>query len=222
MGKATTVMANETIVAPVYLEGERVIVREAVQKDYVVMQYWRGFTDPLYPLWNIPRNAADYEIGGYTAPPRNIPLQYTIVRKSDNEVVGRLSIRDVRDHLSARLGIHLGADYIDQGYGTEAMRLFLDYFFHRLGFQEMVLDVAAVNPRAVHLYEKLGFRQVSAHFRDIPSGRDLSFLREPQYEPLRRHFRRSLGRMQVRFIDMSLRREEWEQIEHDLSRHSPT
>src|SRR5690606_6791453 len=118
-------------------------------------------------------------------------------------------------------GIHLGADYINQGYGSEAMLVYLDFFFHELGFGEMVLDVAAVNPRAVHLYEKLGFRHCGAHFRDVPSGKDLSFLKRPEYASLRDHFRRHLGRMQVRFLDMALSRVDWEASSrgHDIELH---
>lgn len=45
-----------------------------------------------------------------------------------------------------------------RGYGSEASRLMLAYGFDELGLHRVELEVYAFNPRAIHVYEKLGFR----------------------------------------------------------------
>lgn len=48
---------------------------------------------------------------------------------------------------------------INKGYGTEAMRLAVDYGFTHLNLHRIGLDVLDFNPRAIHVYEKIGFKQ---------------------------------------------------------------
>jgi RimJ/RimL family protein N-acetyltransferase len=44
-----------------------------------------------------------------------------------------------------------------EGYGSEAMRLTLNYAFNELNLHRVGLDVLDYNARALHVYEKLGF-----------------------------------------------------------------
>ena len=39
------------------------------------------------------------------------------------------------------------------------MRLVIDFAFKTLDIEEIELEVLAINPRAKHVYEKIGFRQ---------------------------------------------------------------
>jgi len=48
-------------------------------------------------------------------------------------------------------------EFTGKGFGTEAMRLLLDYGFNELNFYRIQLNVIAYNERAIKLYEKLGF-----------------------------------------------------------------
>jgi RimJ/RimL family protein N-acetyltransferase len=48
--------------------------------------------------------------------------------------------------------------YRDRGYGTDAMRTILRYGFDELNLHRVGLDVHSNNDRAIHVYEKLGFR----------------------------------------------------------------
>lgn len=51
------------------------------------------------------------------------------------------------------------AEHFGKGYGSEATRLMLRYGFATLGLHRIELEVYAFNPRAIHVYEKLGFRR---------------------------------------------------------------
>jgi len=59
----------------------------------------------------------------------------------------------------AWLGIGIGMrEYWDRGLGSEALALALRYAFHEMNLHRLTLTVLAYNTRAIHLYEKLGFR----------------------------------------------------------------
>jgi RimJ/RimL family protein N-acetyltransferase len=181
------------------------------REDLEQMQAWRPFRDPLHRLWHIPRRtpvSRDIWFMLHGSDPTRVWL--TIERRVDDRVIGALSLREIDRPVSARLGIRLGADFVNRGYGSEALRLFLPYYFHNSDFERLFLDVAATNTRAIHVYEKLGFRQIDRHYRNVPSEHDLSFLEEEPYRKLRTYFRRHFGRMQLLFYDMLLERSEWE------------
>jgi RimJ/RimL family protein N-acetyltransferase len=58
----------------------------------------------------------------------------------------------------AELGIVIGDKrYWDQGLGTEAMRLLLEYGFQTLNFRRITLRVLEFNQRARKVYERAGF-----------------------------------------------------------------
>jgi RimJ/RimL family protein N-acetyltransferase len=140
---------------------------------------------------------------------------YTIVNEK-HKVIGSLTLRDVDGRRSARLGITIGADFVSQGYGTEAMYLFLDYYFGEMGFDMMVLDVAATNLRAVRTYQAIGFRETGHHYR-LASHPSYGILQtESRYRHLRRFFQRTGAVTKVLFYDMSMTREEWQAISQNL------
>jgi RimJ/RimL family protein N-acetyltransferase len=47
--------------------------------------------------------------------------------------------------------------YWNQGYGTEAMRLMINYGFHTLNLHRIWLRVFEQNKRGIRAYEKAGF-----------------------------------------------------------------
>lgn len=59
---------------------------------------------------------------------------------------------------SAGLGIMIGEkDYREKGYGTEAVKLLLKVGFEIHNLNRIALEVFSNNPRAIHVYEKVGF-----------------------------------------------------------------
>ena len=75
-------------------------------------------------------------------------------------IVGAIGLHATsRRHRTADL--HLGLDdrrHWGQGYGSEAIRLLLRFTFRELGYAKVNLDVYEYNPRAIRLYEHLGFQ----------------------------------------------------------------
>ncbi len=55
--------------------------------------------------------------------------------------------------------IHIGdKQFWSQGYGTEAVKLVLDYGFNALNLDTILLRVFSYNQRAIHAYENAGFK----------------------------------------------------------------
>jgi diamine N-acetyltransferase len=192
------------------LRGERVTIRPMVRRDVEAMIAWRPTVDPLYEPYDLPgRDRADH-LRWFQWRSQDPSRRLFVIEDERAQVIGSLTLREIDGQQSARLGITLGADYVSQGYGTEALRLFIDYYFEGMGFARLVLDVCATNLRAVRTYRTLGFRQVGEHYRPASHTSYSTVRKEERYRHLRRFFRRQGAVYQVLFYDMAVTREEWQ------------
>jgi aminoglycoside 6'-N-acetyltransferase len=64
------------------------------------------------------------------------------------------------DYHSASIDVFMGDAWQDRGLGAEAMRTLIDYLVGQRGHHRITVDPAAANTRAIHVYERLGFRPV--------------------------------------------------------------
>jgi len=78
----------------------------------------------------------------------------------DDTPVGEVVINQMdEDNRSASIRIALfNPQYFGKGYGTEAMKLAVDYGFKHGNLHRIELGVYDFNPRAIHVYEKVGFK----------------------------------------------------------------
>lgn len=89
-------------------------------------------------------------------------VHFTIYRLPELHPLGNTSLHyiDYRDR-SAELGIFIGEKEMrGHGYGTEAVRLMLDYAFVALGLHNVMLKVYEFNQAARRAYDKAGFREI--------------------------------------------------------------
>lgn len=75
-------------------------------------------------------------------------------------LVGRLTLRDIRNDDSATVGIYLRPDATGQGYGGEALRLFSIVAYNWHGVRILRVDAATDNQRAIAVYQRCGYAQV--------------------------------------------------------------
>lgn len=87
---------------------------------------------------------------------------YTYLVIVGGELAGILQFHEVPDpdYKSAGVDITLGEAYQDRGLGTEALRTLLRYLIDGRGHHRITIDPATDNPRAIHVYEKVGFKPV--------------------------------------------------------------
>jgi diamine N-acetyltransferase len=87
---------------------------------------------------------------------------FTIYDRGDGSPVGTSGLHGIDWRYSrATFGIAIGAGR-GRGLGTEATRLTLDWAFHILGLQNVMLTVLPTNAGAIRVYEKAGFRRIGA------------------------------------------------------------
>ncbi|MGC1185450.1 MAG: GNAT family protein [Candidatus Dormiibacterota bacterium] len=86
-------------------------------------------------------------------------VDLSIIEKATGEWAGEVVLNDLNpENRSCGFRIALaGARYFDRGLGTEATTLILGHAFESVGVHRVELDVYAFNPRARHVYEKVGF-----------------------------------------------------------------
>jgi len=80
----------------------------------------------------------------------------------DGAVVGCIQYDEETDpdYFSAALDIFVSAAVHGRGVGSDAMRTLLAWLIDVRGHHRLTVDPAADNARAIHVYEKLGFRAV--------------------------------------------------------------
>lgn len=86
-------------------------------------------------------------------------FRFCIRTLSDDKLIGEVSIHPQWVDADAWVGIGLGErDYWGRGYGTDAMRLILQYGFVELNLHRISLGLHSYNERALKSYEKAGFK----------------------------------------------------------------
>ena len=84
-----------------------------------------------------------------------------IVTLDKDKLIGTVGLEHI-DHvnMTATLGIFIGDEKErEKGYGTEAIKLILDYGFNYLNLNNIKLDVIEFNERAIACYKKCGFKE---------------------------------------------------------------
>ena len=85
---------------------------------------------------------------------------FSIRTLAEDKLIGELGLDVVtwpgRD---AFVGLGIGeTEYWGKGYGTDVMNVLLRFAFTEVNLRRVTLSVFEYNPRAIHLYEKAGFR----------------------------------------------------------------
>jgi aminoglycoside 6'-N-acetyltransferase len=92
----------------------------------------------------------------------------------DGAVVGCIQYSEETDpdYFSAAVDIFVSAAVHGSGVGTDAMRTLVAWLVDVRGHHRLTVDPAAVNMRAIHVYEKLGFRPVGVlrHYERVAGG----------------------------------------------------
>lgn len=86
-------------------------------------------------------------------------VDLAVIDATTGAYAGELALMDLdADNLSCGLRIALiGATATGRGLGTEAIGLALGHAFDTIGLHRVELEVFSFNPRARHVYEKVGF-----------------------------------------------------------------
>jgi len=181
----------------------RVKLRRFIRTDLEHRCTWPTYEEPVFGHLNLrldtPRQRDAWFQREWTA---RQPFWFA-VEDENGRLIGSITLRDVsRWRRTTRLGIHLHPNRLDRGYGTEALRLLIDYYFTALRYRLLKLDVAAYNKRAIRCYEKLGFKLMFEFWRPNMTG--ILWLKDRRFEHLKQYVRRRRGIEQIRHLEMHL------------------
>ncbi len=88
-------------------------------------------------------------------------IWFAVVKKDDDGVIGEAGLlRMFPEWRTTDLTIIIGDPGAKGlGYGSEAVRLLLDYAFGNLNFHRVSIGVVGFNEKALRFYERVGFRR---------------------------------------------------------------
>lgn len=142
-------------------EGELIRLRAREETDAADFYRWINDWETLKYLGGRYPRSMTYErkwLGG--GDPAYKLAQFIIETKTDRKAIGWLGLHDqTPEDRSAELGIAIGDhEYLEGGYGTDTMRTACRVAFDVLNLNRVQLTVYDWNPRAIRVYEKVGFQ----------------------------------------------------------------
>lgn len=143
------------------VKGKHVSLREVLAED--LQQVWEWENDPemgLYLNADPAKRMSMDEVRRRFHVYRTDPTSgLFIICTLAGNAIGMLGFdRMYRDVGTCRLFIGIGSEgYRGRGYGTDAMRVVLRYFFRDVGVRKVQLSVYDFNTRAIASYRKCGF-----------------------------------------------------------------
>jgi len=145
-----------------FLEGQQVYLRPVNSADTEV--YYQLLHDPdMLRLTGTQQHFTREQIERYidSKSQDSSSILLLIAESDTDEIVGDIALQDISGtNRSANLRIAISASrHQGRGYGSEAIRLLLDYGFGVRNLHRIELHVYAYNERAQHVYRKLGFQQ---------------------------------------------------------------
>ena len=92
---------------------------------------------------------------------KNNSFNFAIVNLENDELIGNCGmVRMNQKDRNGEVGIFIGEEKNrSNGYGTEALKILLDYGFNYLNLNSIRLGVMSFNDRAIACYKKVGFKE---------------------------------------------------------------
>lgn len=145
-------------------ESSRVKLRKMTKEDTELYHKWRNeievmySTNPsldVYPMEETKEFVDHVILGSHTA------KSYIMIEKGNEIPIGIVSLINIDNkNRNAEFIIDIGEkEYWGKGYGSEGLKLLLDYVFYEMNLHRVSLRVFSFNDRAINLYTKIGFQQ---------------------------------------------------------------
>ncbi len=147
---------------PAFLIGERVYLRPLEREDLSLIRKWandpeiRALTGEVAPM---SQAAAEEWFERVRADRERV--WFIVALKKTGRAIGEAGLlRMFPAWRTTDLSIIIGEkDAWGKGYGSEAIRLLMDYAFGALNFHRVAVGVVGFNERALRFYEKAGFKR---------------------------------------------------------------
>lgn len=144
------------------IKGERVYLSPIDVNDYAIYTKWMNDFETSRFIMQYTDLITEQGEKEYLENLSKEKYNYAIVLEENDKLIGNVSLIDYDPlNQSAELGIFIGdKENRHKGYGTEAIKLILDYGFNYLNLNNIFLKVYDVNKNAINAYKKIGFKQI--------------------------------------------------------------
>ncbi|MGE3076991.1 MAG: GNAT family N-acetyltransferase [Dehalococcoidia bacterium] len=143
------------------LEGELVRLRAVEESDAPVMYGWANDWETIkYLSATYPKTMQFEREWATKGDPTYGQAQFIAETLAELRPIGWIGLHDATpEDRAAGLGIAIGDhSFLGGGYGTDMMRTICRYGFEMMNLNRIELTVYDWNPRAIHVYEKVGFK----------------------------------------------------------------
>lgn len=162
------------------IKGKRILIKKLEVEDVFQMRDWGFHKNPLLSDYNFPQMSNREIESWHKIKTKSFRDKYYGIKDRQGRLIGYMGIKNIRIiKRESTLGIVFDPNKMDQGYGTETLSVFLNYYFTQMNMKRMYLEVAEFNTRAKRLYEKIGFRE-DGYYLDLFFNKDLD-LSNPYY-----------------------------------------
>jgi RimJ/RimL family protein N-acetyltransferase len=152
-----TLVGEKVVLRPYDLEADLPALREML-RDPEAMKLTGSIHGPAdLPAWDDASEARFRDwYGGLNRQTNRLDL--AVIDKVTGQCVGEVVLNDWNPaNRRCNFRTSFGPHGRDRGLGTEATRMIVGYGFDVLGMHRIELEVYSFNPRARHVYEKVGF-----------------------------------------------------------------
>ena len=142
------------------IEGERVYLRRITEADTDKLLRWRNMRHVVeWFIYRAEVTRSDHEKWLAEQVGTGRVEQFIIGLKEDGREIGSQYFSHIDPEAeSAEFGIFIGeADALGKNYGTEVLKLALEYAFREMRLKEVTLRALSHNERAIRSYENCGF-----------------------------------------------------------------
>lgn len=144
------------------LETDRLILRKIELEDYK-KAYKNWCSDPEVPKYlpwephtneEVTKNLYESWINEYNDP---FKFRWIVIEKVSNEPIGTIDVVNFKERDSrAEIGYCYGKKWWGKGYGTEALKVVIDYLLNEVEIEMIIAGHEISNPASGRVMEKAG------------------------------------------------------------------
>lgn len=183
--------------------GKNIHLHNMMPSELQQLLQWSKHKDRLYADYDFPQFNNKELADWYSIKTRKNRMLVSICSQ-DGELLGYISLRNIKKFFKiSELGIVLNPARIEKGYGTDAIKTFLRWYFQTLKYNKLLLSVAMYNDRAHFVYKKIGFVEKYT-FYDIFENTEIDPLNDPEYINIKKFFKNKRGLIYVNCLKMEI------------------
>lgn len=146
----------------IFIKGERIDLRTVEKEDIPFLK--RNINDPKvrkdlgqYKPYN---RKKEEEFVENVASEKDDQIHLLITHSEDEERIGMISLFKINKNSgNAEIGLWITPEHQEEGYGTEATELIVQYGFDELRMHRLYARVFDDNPKSINIWERLNFKK---------------------------------------------------------------